>query len=128
MSQGIEEITKGTGTHKHTETELRYFNWHGRLPIEEDSRASWNISIQFPCVCVCLSLLWSLQFLVRVFTFLSLNLWFLYFGTFLSTWSVLPFLFNINIILYYKYYKLTLVLKYLYLLNEFTKCCFFAEV
>ena len=46
---GIEEITKGTGTHKHTETESRYFDWHGRLPqlkesnslsIEEDSRAS----------------------------------------------------------------------------------------
>ena len=29
-----------------------------------------------------------LQFLVRVFTFLSLNLWFSYFGTFLSTWSI----------------------------------------
>ena len=41
------------------------------LSIEEDGRASQNISIQFPCVCVCL----SLQFLVRVFTFLSLNLW-----------------------------------------------------
>ena len=39
--------------------------------------ASRNISFQFPCVCVCLSLLWSLQFLVRVFTFLSLNLWIL---------------------------------------------------
>ena len=32
--------------------------------------------------------LWSLQFLVRVFTFLSLILWFSYFGTFLSTWSL----------------------------------------
>ena len=30
---------------------------------------------------------WSLQFLVRVFTFLSLILWFSYFGTFLSMWS-----------------------------------------
>ena len=30
---------------------------------------------------------WSLQFLVRVFTFLSLILWFSYFSTFLSTWS-----------------------------------------
>ena len=58
---GIEEITKGTGTHGNT--------------------------FQFPCVCVCLSLLWSLQFLVRVFTFLSLYLWFSYFGTFPSTWS-----------------------------------------
>ena len=59
------------------------------LLIEEDGHASRNISIQFLCVCVCLSLLWSLQFLVRVFTFLSLNLWFSYFGTFLSTWSIL---------------------------------------
>ena len=30
----------------------------------------------------------SLQFLVRVFTFLSLSLWYSYFGTFLSTWSI----------------------------------------
>ena len=37
---------------------------------------------------VFLSLSWSLQFLVRVFTFLCLNLWFSYFGTFLSTWYV----------------------------------------
>ena len=37
-------------------------------------------------VCLCV-LRWSLQFLVRVFTFLSLNLWFSYFGTFLSMWS-----------------------------------------
>ena len=33
-------------------------------------------------------LLWSLRFLVRVFTFLSLNLWFSYFSTFLSSWSI----------------------------------------
>ena len=45
------------------------------LSIKKDGHASRNISIQFPCVCVCLSLLWSLQFLVKVFTFLSLNLW-----------------------------------------------------
>ena len=44
------------------------------LSIEEDGCASRNISIQFPRVCVCLSLSWSLQFLVRVFSFLSLNL------------------------------------------------------
>ena len=30
---------------------------------------------------------WSLQFLVGVFTFLSLILWYSYFSTFLSTWS-----------------------------------------
>ena len=39
-------------------------------------------------------LLWSLQFLVRVFTFLSLNLWFSYFGTFLSTWSILIYFYK----------------------------------
>ena len=32
---------------------------------------------------------WSLQFLVRVFSFLSLILCYSYFGTFLSTWSFL---------------------------------------
>ena len=31
---------------------------------------------------------WSLQFLVKVFTFLSLILCYSYFGTFLSTWSI----------------------------------------
>ena len=41
------------------------------LSIEKDSRASRNISIHFPCVCVCLSLLWSLQFLVRLFFIIS---------------------------------------------------------
>ena len=40
-------------------------------------------------MCFCMPILrWSLQFLVRVFTFLSLILWYSYFGTFLSTWSV----------------------------------------
>ena len=40
-------------------------------------------------VCLCVPVLrWSLQFLVRALTFLSLNLWFSYFGTFLSTWSL----------------------------------------
>ena len=34
---------------------------------------------------------WSLQFLVRVFTFLSLILWYSYFGTFLSTWFIIFF-------------------------------------
>jgi hypothetical protein len=38
---------------KGTESENIY-----SLSIEEDGRASWNISIQFPCVCVCLSLSW----------------------------------------------------------------------
>ena len=32
---------------------------------------------------------WSLQFLVGVFTFLSLILWYSYLGTFLSTWSLI---------------------------------------
>ena len=36
---GIEEITKGTGTHKHTETESRYFDWHGRLPQSKESKS-----------------------------------------------------------------------------------------
>ena len=35
---GIEKITKGTGTHKHTETEWRYFDWHGRLPQSKESK------------------------------------------------------------------------------------------
>ena len=34
----LEEITKGTGTHKHTETESRYFDWHGRLPQSKESK------------------------------------------------------------------------------------------
>ena len=38
-------------------------------------------------VCACPFVI-CFQFLIRVFTFLSLNLWFSYFGTFLSTWSV----------------------------------------
>jgi hypothetical protein len=44
--------------------------------------------ILFPCVCLCTCPSWSLQFLVRVFTFLSLILCYSYFGTSLSMWSV----------------------------------------
>ena len=94
---------KRTGTHKHTETELRYFDWHGRLSQSKESKCLWThdkdgITREFTKdatftlfrlrktavpveisrfsfhVCACLSLSWSLQFLVRVFTFLSLNL------------------------------------------------------
>ena len=36
--KGIEEITKGTGTHKQTETESRYFDWQGRLPQSKESK------------------------------------------------------------------------------------------
>ena len=36
LISGIEEITKGTGTHKHTETESRYFDWHGSLPQSKE--------------------------------------------------------------------------------------------
>ena len=81
-----------TGTRKHMETLSKYFDGHGRLSQSEESKCLWthsrahrNILIQFPfCVPV---LQWSLQFLVRVFTFLSLILWYSYFGTFLSMWS-----------------------------------------
>ena len=72
---------KRTGTHKHTETVSRYFDWHGR---QCQPKYLDTVSV---CFCVPIPL-WSLQFLVRVFTFLSLNLWFSYFGTFLSTWSI----------------------------------------
>ena len=34
---------------------------------------------------------WSLEFLVRVFTFFSLILWYSFFGTFLSMWSIYVF-------------------------------------
>jgi hypothetical protein len=50
-------------------------------------RVRRNILILFPCVCSCASPPWSLQFLVRVLTFLSLILCYSYFGTFFSTWS-----------------------------------------
>ena len=64
--------------HKH----LLSFDWE-RQPCQ--SKYLDTVSV---CLCVPV-ILWSLQFLVRVFTFLSLNLWFTYFGTFLSTWPVL---------------------------------------
>ena len=57
--------------------------------FEKDGLVRRNISILFPCVCSCACPPWSLQFLVRVFTFLSLILCYSYFGTFLSTWSVM---------------------------------------
>ena len=103
-----------TGTHKHTETVLRYFNWHGCLSQSEERVTLVNSLVtpslswvhkhllssdweRQPCqlkylntvsMCLCVPvLLWSLQFLVRVFTFPSLNLWFSYFGAFLSSWS-----------------------------------------
>ena len=39
---GIEEITKGTGTHKHMETVSRYFDWHGHLSQLEESKCLWT--------------------------------------------------------------------------------------
>ena len=54
---------------KHTETVSRCFDWHGSLSQSKEIK---HFLIQFPCVCVCLS--FCDQFLVRVFTFLSLNL------------------------------------------------------
>ena len=30
--------SQGTGTHKHTETESRYFDWRGRLPQSKESK------------------------------------------------------------------------------------------
>ena len=79
----MKSLTRNWRDHKRDRHTQTHGNWieifRYSLSIEEDGRASRNISIQFPCVCVCLSLLWSLQFLVRVYTFLSLNLWFSYF-------------------------------------------------
>ena len=70
-----------TGTHKHTETITRYFDKHGRLSQYSD----WE---RWPClskyldivsVCLCVPVFWwSLQFQVRVFSFLSLNLSIIY--------------------------------------------------
>ena len=84
-----------TGTHKHTETVSRYFDRHGHLYQSEESKCLWthdkdgvieSLRKVPPCLskylntvsmCLCVPvLLWFLQFLVRVFTFLSLNLWF----------------------------------------------------
>ena len=89
---------KMTGTHKHTETVTRYFDWHGSLPQSKESKCLWThdkdgvthkhlLSFDWgrlPCqsknlvtvsTCLCLPVIsWSLQFLVRVFSFLSLNL------------------------------------------------------
>ena len=36
--QKSEEITKGTVTHKHTETVSRYFDWNGRLSQSKESK------------------------------------------------------------------------------------------
>jgi hypothetical protein len=58
------------------------------LLIEKDICGCRNISIKFPCVCVCLFFGDLFNFLVKVFPFLSLILRYSYFGTFLSTWSV----------------------------------------
>ena len=44
------------------------------LLIEKDGRVRRNISILFPCVCSCACPPWTLQFSVRVLTFLSLIL------------------------------------------------------
>jgi len=43
--------------------------------------------------------------LLRVFTFLSLILWYSYFGTFLSTWSILIFLVRVSFFLAYICFK-----------------------
>ena len=110
MERKVKTLTRNwrdhrrTGTHKHTETVSRYFDWHGHLSQSEECKwhllsSDWE---RRPChlkyldtvsVCLCVPvLLWSLQFLERVFTFLSLNLWFSYFGILFSTWLELEWL------------------------------------
>ena len=54
----------------------------------EGQPCHWNILILFPCMCSCACPPLTLQFSVRVLTFLSLILCYSYFGTFLSTWSI----------------------------------------
>ena len=65
-----------------------------------------GISILFPCVCLCACPPWTLQFLVRVVTFLSLILCYSCFGTFLSTWSNKDKSSKIKLKLHYKVYFL----------------------
>ena len=58
------------------------------------------VSIKIFRVCFRVPVLqWSLQFLIRVFTLLSLILWYSYFGTFLSTWSIYIYIYS------YMHYK-----------------------
>ena len=59
-----------------------------RSLLIEDGHVRRNITILFPCVCLCTCPPWTLKFSVRVLTFLSLILCYSYFGTFLSTWSL----------------------------------------
>ena len=40
--KGIEEITKGTGTHKQTETVSRYFDLHGCLPQSNNDNFKYS--------------------------------------------------------------------------------------
>ena len=84
---GIEEITKGTGAHKHTETELRYFDWHGHLPQSKESKCLWTHDKDGVCLCVPVSFVIS-SIPGKSFHFPFPNLWFSYLGTFLSTWSI----------------------------------------
>ena len=81
-----------TCTQKHKET----YTYIRSLLISERQPCPLKYS-----VCFCVSVLqWSLQFLVRVFTFLSLILYYSYFGTFISTWSI----FSLNLIVINKMY------------------------
>ena len=88
-----------TGTHKHMETVSRYFDRHGRLSQLEEKHLLSSDWERRPClskyldtvsVCLCAPVLqWSLQFLVRVFTFFSLNLWIIGIrkSTYLNFWG-----------------------------------------
>ena len=78
----FKEITVDRHRNTHTETKLKYFDGHSSLSqseendirsllIEKDGCLCRNISILFPCVCSCACPPWSLQFLIRVLTFLS---------------------------------------------------------
>ena len=52
-----------------------YIIWHHHITIEPTPHSSTAFQV-LNTVCLCVPvLLWSLKFLVRVFTFLSLNLW-----------------------------------------------------
>ena len=70
------------GTQKHTETVTRYFDGHGHLYQLEESKCLWTHAKM-----ASLESWWKVP--LRVFAFLSLILWFSYFGTFLSSWSII---------------------------------------
>ena len=102
----------------------RHTKTHGNCI--EIFRQAWPVPVEISRYSFCVPITqWSLQYLLRVFTFLSLILCYSHFGTFLCTWSALSFvlwyLYGISRSGNFSFYKIAFILETCYFYSKRTR-------